>query len=118
MPLLLGVAVPMSRPWSIHAAVGLYYSVAVNGEFEINGSSFDPYKDAMLQTLRDSAATEQQLLHRSDLGVRVGVSLLYDRYLFGFTYDAGFTNLYSSKLRDEGYEANARCFTLQLGYNF
>ncbi|MFR9523475.1 MAG: porin family protein [Rikenellaceae bacterium] len=118
IPVLVGYSVALSGPWSIHPVVGLYYSVAVDGKFEMGGEEFDPYKDELLQTLRDVEPTEQQLLHRSDFGMRVGVSVLYDRFMFGFNYDAGFTNLYSSSLRDQGYQAQSGCFTLQLGYNF
>lgn len=118
VPLQLGFAAPISGKWSIHPFVGLYYSVAVNGKFEIGDDEFDPYKDELLQTLRDVEPVEQQLLHRSDFGLRMGVSVLYNRYLLGFAYDAGLTNLYSKDLRDQGYEAQAGSFTLQVGYNF
>ncbi len=118
VPILLGFDAPLDRSWSVQSTVGLYYSVAVDGTFELAGEEFDPYKNEMLQTLRDVEPTEQQLLHRSDFGIRVGVSLLYERYLFGFSYDAGLLNLYSRSLRDVGYKAQTGSFTLYLGCNF
>lgn len=118
IPVLVGYNIPISQGWDMQAFVGLYYSVAVNGKFKIGDEEFDPFKDEMLQTLRDTEPTEQQLLHRSDFGARFGVSVTYNRYLFGFAYDAGLLNQYSSELRDAGYQALSGCFTLQLGYNF
>ncbi len=118
VPILLGYSVPLSSDWSINPFLGLYYSVALNGKFELDGDDFDPYKEAMLQTLRDAEASEQQLLHRSDFGMSVGLSAHYNRYSLGFAYDAGFLNLYTSKLRDQGYRAQSGCFTIQVGYNF
>ncbi len=118
VPLLLGCQVALPREWAMQGAVGLYYSVAVDGKFIIDDESFDPYRSEMLQTLRDSEPKSQQLLHRSDFGVRVSVSATYCSYLFGFTFDGGLLNLYSPSLRDVGYEAFASCFTLQVGCNF
>ncbi len=117
-PVMLGCKVPLSKQWAIHAAVGLYYSVALDGEFSADGDSFDPYRLAMLQTLRDVQAREQRLLHRSDFGVRIGVDALYREYLFGFSFDGGLLNLYSRELRDVGYQALASTFALHLGYVF
>ncbi len=118
VPLLVGYHTQLDRNWSIQSAVGVYYSVALSGEFRLADGVFDPFKDEMLQTLRDSEPTEQQLLHRSDFGIRVGVSLLYERFLLGFLFDGGLTNIYSRELRDAGYIARAGCFTIQAGYNF
>ncbi|MFI3286731.1 MAG: porin family protein [Rikenellaceae bacterium] len=118
VPLLLGCHVSLARPWAIQAAVGFYYSVALNGSFKIGNNKFDPYDKELLQTLRDAAPKEQQLLHRSDFGLRVGVSASYYRYLFGLTFDGGLLNLYAPDLRKVGYQALASCFTLQIGYNF
>ncbi|MFI3280623.1 MAG: outer membrane beta-barrel protein [Rikenellaceae bacterium] len=118
IPLLLGYAAPVSGPWAVHPFVGLYYSVAVDGKFELGDQEFDPYSKELLQTLRDVEPTAQQLLHRSDFGVRVGMSVHYNRLLLGFAFDAGFTNLYAPSLRDQGYEAQSGCFTLQTGYVF
>ncbi|MFI3263882.1 MAG: porin family protein [Rikenellaceae bacterium] len=118
IPLLLGYAVQLTNSWSVHPFVGLYYSVATNGKFELGDSEFDPYKESLLQTLRDTEPTSQQLLHCSDFGLRVGLSVLYGRYLLGFAYDGGLLNLYTPSLRDVGYKALSGSFTLQVGYNF
>ncbi|MFI3279231.1 MAG: outer membrane beta-barrel protein [Rikenellaceae bacterium] len=118
IPILLGYSLPLTGLWEVHPFVGFYYSVAVDGNFEIGDTSFDPYRKEMLQTLRDTQASEQQLLHRSDLGLRLGLSVVYGRYLLGFAYDGGLLNLYTPKLREVGYQALSGCFTLQAGYNF
>ncbi len=118
VPLLLGCRVVLPRGWAMYGAVGLYYSVAFDGSFEIGDVEFNPYSYEMLQTLRDSEPQSQQLLHRSDFGVRVDISATYREYLFGITFDGGLLNLYSPSLRDVGYVAFASCFTLQVGYNF
>ncbi len=118
IPLLLGYALPLTGKWAVHPFVGFYYSVALSGKFTIGDSQFDPYKKEMLQTLRDTEPSEQQLLHRSDLGLRLGLSVLYGRYLLGFAYDGGLLNLYTREMREAGYQALSGCFTLQMGYNF
>ncbi|MFI3331770.1 MAG: outer membrane beta-barrel protein [Rikenellaceae bacterium] len=118
LPLLLGCQVALSRGWAIQGAVGLYYSIAVDGEFIVGDESFDLYREEMLQTLRDSEPKSQQLLHRSDFGVRVGVTATYLRYLFGIAFDGGLLNLYAPSFREVGYQAISSCFTLQAGYTF
>lgn len=118
VPLLLGFEATISPPWRIQSFVGLYYSVAMSGKFYLGEKEFNPFEKEPLQTLRDAEPAEQQLLHRSDVGIRVGVSLLYAKYLFGFAYDAGILNLYSPSLRDVGYKAQSGCFMLQIGRNF
>ncbi len=118
IPLLLGYALPLTGKWAVHPFVGFYYSLALSGKFTIGDVEFDPYKKEMLQTLRDVQPTEQQLLHRSDFGLRLGLSVLYGRYLLGFAYDGGLLNLYAPALREVGYQALSGCFTLQMGYNF
>lgn len=118
VPLLLGCHLPLSSDWSVQSAVGLFYSVAVDGSFEMGGEEFDPYREQMLQTLRDTEPSMRQLLHRSDFGVRVGASVLYRDLLFGFTFDGGIVNPYSRSLRDEGYQALSGCFSLYVGCNF
>ncbi len=118
VPLLVGYHAAISNEWSIQSVVGLYYSVALNGEFRIGDSEFNPYKEEMLQTLRDSSPTMQQLLNRSDFGIRVGFTVLYGDYTLGFLFDGGLLNRYTSSLRDAGYLARTGCFTIQAGYNF
>ncbi len=118
VPLLVGCQIAVAPEWNLQAAVGLYYSVAVDGRFEVDGVGFDPYNKELLQTLRDSTPVEQQLLQRSDFGVRFEVSALYHDYLFGFTFDGGLLNGYTRSFRDAGYQALSGCFTLFLGYNF
>ncbi|MFR9503446.1 MAG: outer membrane beta-barrel protein [Rikenellaceae bacterium] len=118
VPLVLGYHLELTRDWSIQSFVGLYYAVAVDGVFRIGDGEFDPYRKEMLQTLRDSEPTEQQLLHRSDFGLRVGVSVLYHDFVLGFAFDGGVTNLYTAELRDEGFNAHAGSFMIQMGYNF
>ncbi len=118
VPLLFGYVAPISEQWVLYPFAGLFYSVAVNGKFEIGSEEFDPYRNEPLQTLRDVEPSEQQLLHRSDLGVRVGMRVAYNSYTFGFAYDAGFTNLYTRELREQGYQAQSGSFTMQIGYIF
>ncbi len=118
IPILLGYYIPLSDGWVIQSFVGLYYSVALDGELEVNGESFDPFQLEMLQRLDDRTAQELQLLHRSDFGVRGGLSVAYHRFLAGISYDAGFLNIYSHAFRDSGYDALAGCFSIFMGYNF
>ncbi|MFI3324399.1 MAG: outer membrane beta-barrel protein [Rikenellaceae bacterium] len=118
VPLLLGYQTQLTGEWSIQSVVGLFYSVALDGSFVIGDDEFDPYQLEMLQTLRNSEATMQKLLHRSNFGVRVGVTVLYERFSVGFLFDGGLCNLYSRALRDVGYIARTGCLTIQGGYNF
>ncbi len=118
VPLLFAYHIPLSSGWSLLPAAGLYYSVAVNGKFEIGGKEFNPYRPEPIQTLRDSVPIEQQLLHRSDFGIRVEVSALYENYLFGFSFDGGLVNNYTLSFREFGYHALSGCFTLFFGRSF
>lgn len=118
VPLLFGYHTSLQRGWAIESVVGLYYSVALNGSFKMDSGSFDPFKEVMLKTLRDARPSSIQLLNRSDFGLRVGVSVLYRRALFGFTFDGGVLNTYSGVMRKLGYRALTGCATLYLGYNF
>ncbi len=118
LPLLLGYHSALSSQWAIQSFVGLFYSFALRGRFRLGDDEFDPYDLEMLQTLRDGVSTDQQLLRRSNFGLRVGVSVLYNRWLLGFTYDGGLTNLYTSKLRDVGFEALSGSFTINAGFVF
>ncbi len=118
IPLMLGYLAPINSRWSIESLVGFFYSVALGGEFKMGDEQFDPYRTELLQTLRDSAPTDQQLLHRSNFGVRVGVSALYRRWLLGFSYNSSLTNLYTADLRDAGYQAHSGVFSIRTGVIF
>ncbi len=118
VPVVLTYDIPISQGWSIQPMVGAYYSLAVNGDVEVDGKKYNPYKKEQWSTLDEARTVESQLLHRSDFGIRAGINVLLNRYLLGFTYDAGMLNIYSKEFRDRGFDAVSGCFAINLGYNF
>ncbi len=118
IPVVVGCNVVADEHWTMQPFAGLYYSVALSGSVETDGGSFDPFALAMLTRLRDTEPQAVQLLHRSDVGVSVGMSALYERLLFGFSYSVSLLNIYTREFRDSGFNANLCTFSLNVGYNF
>ncbi len=118
LPVVVGYSIALNRDWTLQPFGGLYYSLALSGDVEIGDVSLNPYKASSLQRLNDSSPQEMQLLHRSDLGMRFGLSALYREIVFGIAYDIGLLNIYSSEFRDSGFEAALASFSINIGYNF
>ncbi len=118
VPVVIGYDIPLSNQWALQPFVGLYYSLALGGSVEYGDDSIDPYKKEEWKTFNDEDSFESQLLHRSDFGLRAGISTTFNRYVLAFSYDAGFLNVYSPAFRDQGFEAVTGCFSIMFGYNF
>ncbi len=118
LPVTILYNTPINREWSVQPFVGLYYSIAMAGSAEIGGEWFNPYEKYLLQRFRDNTPQQLQLLHRSDFGMRIGVSTTYRDIFFGVAYDAGFLNIYAPEYRGDGFEASSCSLSLNMGYNF
>ena len=62
---------------------------------------------------------DEGIFKRSDLGVRLGAGVVWNRIYFGLGYDIGCLNLAKDVLTNGG-DGTMRnnCFSISVGYNF
>lgn len=106
IPLLINYHIDIRNIVSIQPFAGLYYGLGIAGKAKGGGEKADIFGE-------DSG------LKRSDLGVRLGAGVGWNRLYFGLSYDIGCLNQLKSKLV-EGMDLTLRnsCFTISIGYNF
>lgn len=88
---------------TIQPFAGLYYGFGIGGKMKAGGEKADIFGD-------------EGGLKRSDLGVRLGAGVVWNRIYFGLGYDIGCLNLVKES-NGEGTLRN-NCFSISVGYNF
>ena len=88
---------------TIQPFAGLYYGFGIGGKMKAGGEKGDIFGD-------------EGGLKRSDLGVRLGAGVVWNRIYFGLGYDIGCLNLVKES-NGEGTLRN-NCFSISVGYNF
>lgn len=88
---------------TIQPFAGLYYGFGIGGKVKAGGEKGDIFGD-------------EGGLKRSDLGVRLGAGVVWNRIYFGLGYDIGCLDL----VKDNDSEGKMRnnCFSISVGYNF
>ena len=91
---------------TIQPFAGLYYGLGIGGKVKSDGEKFDIFGD-------------EGGLKRSDLGVRLGAGVVWNRVYFGLSYDIGCLNLAKDEITDGG-DGTIRnnCFSISVGFNF
>ncbi|MFR9668585.1 MAG: outer membrane beta-barrel protein [Rikenellaceae bacterium] len=97
---------------------GGYLSVAVAGRVDSSNFTFDPYRESVVLTRSYNAAEPTTIFHRFDSGIRYGFSFCLSRVEFNFNVSLGMVNLFSGKLREEGYQLKSKSMNLLVGYIF
>lgn len=88
---------------TIQPFAGLYYGFGIGGKIKIGDEKGDIFGD-------------EGGLKRSDLGVRLGAGVVWNRIYFGLGYDIGCLNL--AKESDGEGKMRNNCFSISVGYNF
>lgn len=88
---------------TIQPFAGLYYGLGIGGKVKVGDEKGDIFGD-------------EGGLKRSDLGVRLGAGVVWNRIYFGLGYDIGCLNLVKES-NGEGTLRN-NCFSISVGYNF
>ena len=90
---------------TIQPFAGLYYGLGIGGKMKANGEKDDIFGD-------------DGMLKRSDLGVRLGAGVVWNRIYFGLGYDIGCLNLIQKDLVNGDGTIRNNCFSISVGYNF
>lgn len=117
IPLVVTFDIVINKAMAIVPEFGLYYSFAFAGSMEGGGEFYRPFKDLDIVTPAGEIIGEP-LFHRSDFGLRAGLSFRYMRCLIGFAYDAGLINYFTKELRDAGFQSTTGAWSINLGYRF
>lgn len=88
---------------TIQPFAGLYYGFGIGGKAKFGDEKGDIFGD-------------EGELKRSDLGVRLGAGVVWNRIYFGLGYDIGCLNLV--KESDGNGTLRNSCFSISVGYNF
>lgn len=117
IPAVVTFDVAINKNMAIIPEFGVFYSFAFTGSLEGDGQFYRPYKKLDIVT-PSGEIEDTRLFHRSDFGLRAGVSLRYMRCLFGFSYDAGLVNYFTKDLRDAGFKSSTGSWSINVGYRF
>lgn len=117
IPVVLTYDIAINNTMSILPEFGLYYSYAFAGSLDGGGEFYRPYEKLGI-IAPDGEIYDTELFHRSDFGIRAGISLRIMRCMVGFAYEAGMINCFSKDLRDAGLQVNTGCWSVNLGYQF
>ncbi len=117
IPLVVTFDVMINKAMAIVPEFGVYYSYAFTGSLAGGDEFYRPYEKLDVESF-NGELIHTKLFHRSDFGIRAGLSLRYASCLIGFAYDAGLVNHFSKKLRDEGASCMTGCWSVNLGYRF
>ena len=106
IPVLVNYHFNIKNIVTIQPFAGLYYGFGIGGKMKAGGEKADIFGD-------------EGTLKRSDLGVRLGAGVVWNRIYFGLGYDIGCLNLAKDVLTNGG-DGTMRnnCFTISVGYNF
>lgn len=106
IPVLVNYHFNIKNIVTIQPFAGLYYGFGIGGKMKAGGEKADIFGD-------------EGILKRSDLGVRLGAGVVWNRIYFGLGYDIGCLNLAKDVLTNGG-DGTMRnnCFTISVGYNF
>lgn len=88
---------------TIQPFAGLYYGFGIGGKVKVGDQKGDIFGD-------------EGGLKRSDLGVRLGAGVVWNKFYFGLGYDIGCLNLVKESDGDGSMRNN--CFSISVGYNF
>ena len=107
IPVLVNYHFNIKDVVTIQPFAGLYYGFGIGGKVKVDGEKGDIFGD-------DGG------LKRSDLGVRLGAGVVWNRIYFGLGYDIGCMNLLDKDIFDGSSDVKMRnsCFTISVGYNF
>lgn len=104
IPVLVNYHFNIKDVVTIQPFAGLYYGLGICGKLK------DKYSGMKVNAFSDEGG-----LKRSDLGVRLGAGVVWNRIYFGLGYDIGCLNVMKE---DIGATLRNNCFTLSVGYNF
>ncbi len=116
IPVLVTLDLAIGKHTAIVPEIGLFYSFAFTGSLDAGEAFYRPDKKQLIEV--GSEIVDSRLMHRSDFGLRAGLSLRYARCLFGFAYDAGLVNIFAKDIRDAGSDAQSGSWSLNIGYRF
>lgn len=117
IPLVATFDIAINKSMAIVPEFGVFYSYAFAGSLEGGGEFYRPFKDLDIATPAGELMSEP-LFHRSDFGIRAGLSFRYMRCLIGFAYDAGLVNYFTKDLRDAGFKSSTGSWSINVGYRF
>ncbi len=117
IPLVVIYEIQIGKQSYIVPELGLFYTYAFTGSLEGGDTFIRPYKKQELST-NIGDFPNSRIFHRSDFGIRVGLSFRYMKYLIGFAYDAGVINSYSKKFRDADASSNTGSWSINIGRRF
>ena len=111
VPVMLNYQVNLGQGVAFVPFAGLYYSVGVGGVQSVGDAAGTSYDEA------DSYGVSSGN-NRSEVGLRVGAGINFDRVVLKVGYEHGFTSII--KKIDSSVEASAKssAFTVTLGYRF
>ncbi len=120
IPLVLVYEMVINKQMSVIPEVGVYYSYAFCGSLSSDEYFYRPFKKQMTEVpMGDGVeSVDTRLLHRSDFGIRAGLSLRVAKYTVGVAYDAGVVNYFAKDFRDAGADVTTGCWSTNLGYLF
>lgn len=104
IPVLVNYHFNIKDVVTIQPFAGLYYGLGICGKLKETSSG-----------MKVNAFSDEGGLKRSDLGVRLGAGVVWNRIYFGLGYDIGCLNVMKE---DIGATLRNNCFTLSVGYNF
>ena len=105
IPVLVNYHFNIKNIVTIQPFAGLYYGLGIGGKMKANGEKDDIFGD-------------DGMLKRSDLGVRLGAGVVWNRIYFGLGYDIGCLNLIQKDLVNGDGTIRNNCFSISVGYNF
>lgn len=117
IPVVVTFDIILAKEMAIVPELGLFYSFAFCGSLSGGDTFLRPYKKQDLYT-NIGEYGDVRLLHRSDFGIRAGISFRYMRNLIGIAYDAGLVNIYSKDFRDMGANGSSGCWSLSIARRF
>lgn len=106
VPVMLNYKFNLQDVMTIYPSAGFYYAYGIAGKIKSDDGDIDAFGS-------------DGLADRSDFGLRLGVSAIWKKFVFGVSYEAGLTNILEGEADEVfSFEGKHKSIYISVGYNF